>query len=136
MTEAFLFGSYSIENLSIDETKLLTQYSQNKVVEFDLLSESDYITTPDPLITWFVNGNVVGTSKGALKYQFRDAGNYEVYGVLAENPKVVTQVVTLCIYEKSPYENVALWVGIGLGVMALAGFCAFLVGIYKKRNFY
>ena len=125
-----------IENLLIDETKLLTQYSQNKVVEFDLLSESDYITTPDPLITWFVNGNVVGTSKGALKYQFRDAGNYEVYGVLAENPKVVTQVVTLCIYEKSPYENVALWVGIGLGVIALAGFCAFLVGIYKKRNFY
>ena len=125
-----------IENLSIDETKLLTQYSQGKVVEFDLISESEYITSPNPLMTWFVNGNVVGTSKGKLKYQFHDAGDYEVYGVLSDNPKVVTQVVTLHIYEKSPYENTALWLGIGFGAIAIVGFCAFLIGLYKKRNFY
>lgn len=125
-----------IDNLVIDETKLLTQYSQDKTIEFDIFTDSEYLTTPNPQVTWFVNGNVVGTSNGKFKYKFKDAGDYEIYAVLNDNTKVTTQTITLHVYEKSPYEGVVLWIGVGLGAIALAGFCAFLVGVYKKRNFY
>lgn len=125
-----------VEQIEINEKLLLTQYSQNKKVEFYANVISDYITDPDVKLNWYVNDELINCVGGAFAYTFKDAGEYTIYATLSTDESIGTQVATITVYAKSEYENLVLYIGLGLGAVTVIGFGAFFISVYRKRNFY
>ena len=136
--ERFVNYSYAeITNINIIEGQLLSKYSQGQKITIYLNLECAYTPNPDVYIIWYINGEEVKRTYGdSASFKLNDIGIYEISAKLLKNEEIKSQEVEIEIYEKSPYENVVLIVGIAVAVVTVFGFIAFFANKYRKRNFY
>ena len=125
-----------ISEIEIDQTCLLPRYSLGKKVEFCVNATSQYIINPDFQVNWYINNELVKTSTSKFEYKFEQAGEYVVKATLTDSENIYSQEITITIYEKSPYENMAIYIGIGIGAVVVISFAVFFINVYRKRNFY
>lgn len=128
---------YPIDNIRIDNTTLLNRYSTGKVIQFKLITDCEYIVDPNPLVIWYVNGVEYKREYGmSTNIKFDKAGEYVISAQIDGNDNAQSTNVEIQIYKQSQYDNIFLYIGIGLGLTVILCFVIYFVNVYRKRNFY
>ena len=130
---------YPIDNVLINTLNLQSRYQQGKEVEISIFTDSEYITNPNPIVSWYINGQKVKTvTELETTLKFEDVGQFEVYAIVVDEygTSVISDRYEFDIYKPSAAEPFVVIAGLALAAIVVGVFAIILIKRYRNRNFY